>query len=166
MGGHPRGRKVKPGSITFVGSGPGDPGLLTTRARAVLANAACVFTDPDVPEAVLGAGGQCAAVEVELGPQQRGELGGEFEPGGVEAPVAAVQALAMEAVDGQRVAPGFGVGVEDLRVHAVVDIFALELLEAERVQVVAGLGRALCAGGERFESAARPPVGEALRPVG
>jgi uroporphyrinogen III methyltransferase/synthase len=38
----------------FVGSGPGDPGLLTTRARAVLANAALVFTDPDVPEQVLG----------------------------------------------------------------------------------------------------------------
>ncbi len=53
MGGHPRGRKAKPGRITFVGSGPGDPGLLTTRARTVLANAACVFTDPDVPEAVL-----------------------------------------------------------------------------------------------------------------
>ncbi|BBX18865.1 bifunctional uroporphyrinogen-III C-methyltransferase/uroporphyrinogen-III synthase [Mycolicibacterium duvalii] len=49
-----RGRKGKPGRITFVGSGPGDPGLLTTRARAVLANAALVFTDPDVPEAVLG----------------------------------------------------------------------------------------------------------------
>ena len=48
-----RGRKSKPGRITFVGSGPGDPGLLTTRARAVLANAALVFTDPDVPEAVL-----------------------------------------------------------------------------------------------------------------
>jgi uroporphyrinogen III methyltransferase / synthase len=48
-----RGRKTKPGRITFVGSGPGDPGLLTTRARAVLANAALVFTDPDVPEAVL-----------------------------------------------------------------------------------------------------------------
>ncbi|WP_304620686.1 uroporphyrinogen-III synthase [Mycolicibacterium xanthum] len=48
-----RGRKVKPGRITFVGSGPGDPGLLTTRARTVLANAALVFTDPDVPEAVL-----------------------------------------------------------------------------------------------------------------
>jgi uroporphyrinogen III methyltransferase / synthase len=48
-----RGRKLKPGRITFVGSGPGDPGLLTTRARTVLANAALVFTDPDVGEAVL-----------------------------------------------------------------------------------------------------------------
>ncbi len=48
-----RGRKGKPGRITFVGSGPGDPGLLTARARAVLAHAALVFTDPDVPEAVL-----------------------------------------------------------------------------------------------------------------
>ena len=55
MTGHatPRGRKANPGRITFVGSGPGDPGLLTTRARTVLANAACVFTDPDVAEAVL-----------------------------------------------------------------------------------------------------------------
>ncbi|MGE2719432.1 uroporphyrinogen-III synthase [Mycolicibacterium celeriflavum] len=48
-----RGRKPKPGRITFVGSGPGDPGLLTARAHTVLANAALVFTDPDVPEAVL-----------------------------------------------------------------------------------------------------------------
>jgi uroporphyrinogen III methyltransferase/synthase len=36
-----------------VGSGPGDPGLLTTRAAAVLTNAALVFTDPDVLEPVL-----------------------------------------------------------------------------------------------------------------
>ena len=48
-----RTRRGKPGRIAFVGSGPGDPGLLTTRARAVLANAALVFTDPDVPAAVL-----------------------------------------------------------------------------------------------------------------
>lgn len=48
-----RGRKPRPGRITYVGSGPGDPGLLTTRAATVLANAALVFTDPDVPEAVL-----------------------------------------------------------------------------------------------------------------
>ncbi|QUR69562.1 uroporphyrinogen-III synthase [Mycobacterium spongiae] len=48
-----RGRRPKPGRITFVGSGPGDPGLLTTRAATVLANAALVFTDPDVPGPVL-----------------------------------------------------------------------------------------------------------------
>ncbi|OHU99868.1 uroporphyrinogen-III synthase [Mycobacterium talmoniae] len=48
-----RGRKPKPGRIVFVGSGPGDPGLLTMRARTVLTNAALVFTDPDVPESVL-----------------------------------------------------------------------------------------------------------------
>ncbi|HTQ20908.1 uroporphyrinogen-III synthase [Mycobacterium sp.] len=48
-----RGRKPRPGRITFVGSGPGDPGLLTTRAATVLANAVLVFTDPDVPDAVL-----------------------------------------------------------------------------------------------------------------
>ena len=52
-----RGRKQKPGRITFVGSGPGDPGLLTTRARTVLTNAALIFTDPDVPEAVLALAG-------------------------------------------------------------------------------------------------------------
>ena len=58
MTGHSsRGRKTKPGRITFVGAGPGDPGLLTTRARTVLANAALVFTDPDVPEAVLALAG-------------------------------------------------------------------------------------------------------------
>ena len=58
MTGHSgRGRKTKPGRITFVGSGPGDLGLLTTRARTVLANAALVFTDPDVPEAVLALAG-------------------------------------------------------------------------------------------------------------
>lgn len=52
--GHSSGRrKAKPGHITFVGSGPGDPGLLTTRARTVLANAALVFTDPDVAAPVL-----------------------------------------------------------------------------------------------------------------
>ncbi|MDH6246315.1 bifunctional uroporphyrinogen-III C-methyltransferase/uroporphyrinogen-III synthase [Mycobacterium sp. OTB74] len=55
-------RKHKPGRITFVGSGPGDPGLLTTRARNVLTNAALVFTDHDVPEAVL------ALIGIELPP--------------------------------------------------------------------------------------------------
>ena len=48
-----RGRKTKPGRISFVGAGPGDPGLLTARARAVLVNATRVFIDPDVAPAVL-----------------------------------------------------------------------------------------------------------------
>jgi uroporphyrinogen III methyltransferase / synthase len=48
-----RGRKAKPGRIVFVGSGPGDPGLLTVRARTVLAGAELAFTDPDVPAGVL-----------------------------------------------------------------------------------------------------------------
>ncbi|HZG91700.1 MAG TPA: uroporphyrinogen-III synthase [Pseudonocardia sp.] len=46
-------RSVTPGRVAFVGSGPGDPGLLTVRARAALVNAPLVVTDPDVPEAVL-----------------------------------------------------------------------------------------------------------------
>ncbi|CAN3126973.1 uroporphyrinogen-III synthase [Mycobacterium sp. smrl_JER01] len=76
-----RGRKGKPGRITFVGSGPGDPGLLTTRARAVLNNAALVFTDPDVPEAVL------ALVGSELPP-----------PSGPLPPVAGAAAKSTDAV--------------------------------------------------------------------
>jgi uroporphyrinogen III methyltransferase/synthase len=63
-----RGRKLKPGRITFVGSGPGDPGLLTTRARTVLSNATCVFTDPDVPQAVLNVVG--TALPPAVGPAQ------------------------------------------------------------------------------------------------
>ncbi|GAT07868.1 uroporphyrin-III C-methyltransferase hemD [Mycolicibacterium novocastrense] len=78
-----RGRKPKPGRITFVGSGPGDPGLLTTRAHTVLANAALVFTDPDVPEAVL------ALVGCELPPPsgpEPAEAADNGEASGTEAP--------------------------------------------------------------------------------
>ena len=42
-----------PGRIAFVGSGPGDPGLLTVRARDAIAGAPLVVTDPDVAEGVL-----------------------------------------------------------------------------------------------------------------
>jgi uroporphyrinogen III methyltransferase / synthase len=41
-----------PGRIAFVGSGPGDPGLLTVRARDALTNAPLVVIDPDVPDGV------------------------------------------------------------------------------------------------------------------
>jgi uroporphyrinogen III methyltransferase/synthase len=42
-----------PGRVAFVGSGPGDPGLLTVRARDAIAGAPLVVTDPDVAEGVL-----------------------------------------------------------------------------------------------------------------
>ncbi len=66
-----RGRKPTPGRITYVGSGPGDPGLLTARAATVLANAALVFTDPDVPEPVLALIGKDLP-PVSAGVQRRG----------------------------------------------------------------------------------------------
>ena len=71
-----RGRKPRPGRITFVGSGPGDPGLLTTRARTVLANATCVFTDPDVPAAVLNVVGSALGPAVGPAPAPSGDADG------------------------------------------------------------------------------------------
>ncbi|MGD7003110.1 uroporphyrinogen-III synthase [Corynebacterium halotolerans] len=40
------------GKIVFVGAGPGNPELLTVRAREVLSNTAKVLTDPDVHDGV------------------------------------------------------------------------------------------------------------------
>ncbi|GEL19992.1 bifunctional uroporphyrinogen-III C-methyltransferase/uroporphyrinogen-III synthase [Pseudonocardia asaccharolytica] len=56
-----------PGRIAFVGSGPGDPGLLTVRARDVLAGAPLVVTDPDVPEAILALVAEGAEVRPAVG---------------------------------------------------------------------------------------------------
>ncbi len=42
------------GRVAFVGSGPGDPGLLTVRARDALAAATLVVSDRGVPADVLG----------------------------------------------------------------------------------------------------------------
>ncbi|MEU3273813.1 bifunctional uroporphyrinogen-III C-methyltransferase/uroporphyrinogen-III synthase [Saccharomonospora sp. NPDC006951] len=47
-----RARKTT-GRVAFVGSGPGDAGLLTVRAQELLAKAELVVTDPDVPASVL-----------------------------------------------------------------------------------------------------------------
>jgi uroporphyrinogen III methyltransferase / synthase len=79
-----RGRKPKPGRIMFVGSGPGDPGLLTTRAASVLANAALVFTDADVPEAVQ------ALIGTELPPVSGPAQADAAEATDAEAPTAVV----------------------------------------------------------------------------
>jgi uroporphyrinogen III methyltransferase/synthase len=58
-----RARKA-PGRIAFVGSGPGDTGLLTVRANDLLTRAELVVTDPDVPSTVLALVGD----DVELRP--------------------------------------------------------------------------------------------------
>jgi uroporphyrinogen III methyltransferase/synthase len=51
------------GRITFVGSGPGDPGLLTTHANSAIRDAAIVVADAAVPAAVTAlATGEVRAV--------------------------------------------------------------------------------------------------------
>ena len=47
-----RARKT-PGRVAFVGTGPGDAGLLTVRAQSLLTTASLVVTDPDVPADLL-----------------------------------------------------------------------------------------------------------------
>ncbi|OBH09468.1 uroporphyrinogen-III synthase [Mycobacterium sp. E3247] len=82
-----RGRKPRPGRITYVGSGPGDPGLLTTRAATVLANAALVFTDPDVPEQVLALiGKDLPPVSGPAAPADATAGDGDAASGGAEQP--------------------------------------------------------------------------------
>jgi uroporphyrinogen III methyltransferase / synthase len=88
-----RGRKPRPGRIMFVGSGPGDPTLLTTRAATVLANAALVFTDPDVPEPVLALIGKDLPPVSGPAPAHSGgpsESGAAAGAGAKERPVAVV----------------------------------------------------------------------------
>ncbi|MGY1847610.1 MULTISPECIES: uroporphyrinogen-III synthase [unclassified Blastococcus] len=43
------------GRVVFVGAGPGDPGMLTARATAALAEASVVLVDPDVAAALQDA---------------------------------------------------------------------------------------------------------------
>ncbi len=56
-------KKAHPGRILFVGSGPGDPALLTVRARDAIENADTVFVDPDVPAGVIALIGANVAPE-------------------------------------------------------------------------------------------------------
>jgi uroporphyrinogen III methyltransferase/synthase len=56
--------KTKPGTVTFVGGGPGDPGLLTLRARDAIAAADVVVLSRPALDAVLGhAGGDAEVVD-------------------------------------------------------------------------------------------------------
>ena len=55
------------GRVAFVGSGPGDAGLLTVRAQELLAKAQVVVTDPDVPAGVLAEASADAEVRPAVG---------------------------------------------------------------------------------------------------
>ncbi|MDQ3887573.1 MAG: bifunctional uroporphyrinogen-III C-methyltransferase/uroporphyrinogen-III synthase, partial [Actinomycetota bacterium] len=61
-----RARKTT-GRIAFVGSGPGDPGMLTVRAREQLSTARLLVTDPDVPAEVLALAPEGAEVRPAVG---------------------------------------------------------------------------------------------------
>jgi uroporphyrinogen III methyltransferase/synthase len=56
-----------PGRVAFVGSGPGDPGLLTVRARDAITAAPVVVPDPDVGEPVLALLADGAEVRLAVG---------------------------------------------------------------------------------------------------
>ncbi len=55
------------GRVAFVGSGPGDAGLLTVRAKELLGTADLVVTDPDVPSSVVALVGEGADVRPAVG---------------------------------------------------------------------------------------------------
>jgi uroporphyrinogen III methyltransferase/synthase len=119
-------RTRKPtGHISFVGAGPGDPGLLTRRAYDALASADHVVFDPGVPDALLGAVRTAAAPESEFSPAEgaSGDVAKVLlsaarsglhavhlvagDPFGHESVVREVQAVARTAVPFE-VVPGIG----------------------------------------------------------
>ena len=61
-----RARKTT-GRITFVGAGPGDPGLLTVRAAETLRSATVILLDPDVPAGVASLAEGAAEVRPAIG---------------------------------------------------------------------------------------------------
>ena len=67
-------KKVNPGRILFVGAGPGDPDLLTVRARSVLCSATTAFIDPDVPPGVVELIGSVHRPEAALPPGAPGPV--------------------------------------------------------------------------------------------
>lgn len=75
-----RAQKSTPGRILFVGSGPGDPALLTLRAKQVLETATLAFTDADVSDAVAKLVGACVCVDDDTqAPEVRPALGDPAE---------------------------------------------------------------------------------------
>ncbi|GAA4744535.1 bifunctional uroporphyrinogen-III C-methyltransferase/uroporphyrinogen-III synthase [Gordonia alkaliphila] len=74
-----RTKNASPGRILFVGSGPGNPDLLTVRALNVLAEATVAFVDPDVAPAIVDLIGSAHAVP-EVAPVRSGRKAAEEAP--------------------------------------------------------------------------------------
>ncbi|GAA5065736.1 bifunctional uroporphyrinogen-III C-methyltransferase/uroporphyrinogen-III synthase [Nocardia callitridis] len=91
-----RATKKNPGRILFVGSGPGDPALLTVRAREVIGRATLAFTDPDVDKGVL------ALIGVAVEPTAEGESAVDVRPALGE-PAEVAKTLIAEARNGHDV---------------------------------------------------------------
>src|SRR4051812_24029024 len=88
------------GRVAFVGSGPGDAGLLTVRAQELLAKAELVVTDPDVPAGVLAEASADAEVRPAVGEPSEvaKDLGGEARAGRLVLRVVGGDPLTLPAV--------------------------------------------------------------------
>jgi len=69
-----RARNTRPGTVRFVGGGPGNAGMLTCRAREVLAGTAIVFADADVSAEVLALVATEVPVPQELLDERQAEM--------------------------------------------------------------------------------------------
>jgi uroporphyrinogen III methyltransferase/synthase len=96
--------------IAFVGSGPGDPGLLTVRARDMISAAPLIITDPDVPEQVLALAADGAEVRPAVGDpaQVAKELIAEASAGRAVVRLVAGDPLTADAVVAEAVAVAQG----------------------------------------------------------
>jgi uroporphyrinogen III methyltransferase / synthase len=159
-------RTRKPaGLITFVGAGPGDPGLLTRRALDALADADQILHDRRVPDTLLSAVRATARPEAELMPAdaagadvakvlltaaRAGENAAYLvagDPFGYESVVQEVQAVARTSVRFE-VVPGIGEavgvaaygGVPLPGVRTVADVEDITALDFEALAAAASRG--------------------------
>jgi uroporphyrinogen III methyltransferase/synthase len=148
-------RTRKPtGHVSFVGAGPGDPGLLTRRALDALGSADQVVHDPGIPDALLDAARGLAPSEAQFTPAEgaSGDVAKVLlsaarsglhavhlvagDPFGHESVVREVQAVARTAVPFE-VVPGIGLaagvatyaGVPLTGVRTVADVDDLSTVD-------------------------------------
>ena len=74
-----RARTTRPGTVRFVGGGPGNAGMLTCRAQEVLTGNPLVFADADVSADVLALVATEVPVPQELLDARRAEIVADYE---------------------------------------------------------------------------------------